>query len=232
MVWREEEMLATEIIANITRGFGHFFVLARGRHDETIPTLDDLLFQPAKRKVYLSFPMTHVMDQPATLEKIAAFQKEMARHFICFNPGDVDEMLLHISAVRALEAGESTIEATGPHGPITLKTSEVAQISSDILGQTYARDFKMIDQSDMIVSLIPELPNGKPAISSGVERELHHAFEAGKEVFVIWTCKSVPSPFVTKTATRVFNSVEELTRELLGDQKPQPGPQKQLKTAQ
>ena len=84
----------------------------------------------------------------------------------------------------------------------------------------------------MIISLVPELPNGKPGLSSGVERELHHAFEGGKEVYVIWACKSVPSPFVTETATRVFNSVEELTRELLGDQKPQPGPQKQLKTAQ
>src|SRR5580698_512770 len=30
MVWREEEALATEIIANITRGYGHFFMVSRG----------------------------------------------------------------------------------------------------------------------------------------------------------------------------------------------------------
>ena len=74
----------------------------------------------------------------------------------------------------------------------------MAQISGDILGQIYARDFKMIDQSDLIVSLVPELPDGRPALSSGVERELQHAFEAGKEVYVVWRCGATPSPFVTK----------------------------------
>ena len=53
------------------------------------------------------------------------------------------------------------------------------------------------------------LPNGKPALSSGVERELHHAFEGGKEVFVVWTCKAMPSPFITETATKVFKSTDE-----------------------
>src|SRR5208282_4861122 len=62
MVWREEELLATEIIANITRGFGHFYMLSRGPGDGNVQTLHDLLFEPKKKKVYLSFPMTHVMD--------------------------------------------------------------------------------------------------------------------------------------------------------------------------
>jgi hypothetical protein len=85
----------------------------------------------------------------------------------------------------------------------------VAQISGDIMGQIYARDFKMVDQSDMIVSLVPELPNGKPGLSSGVERELHHAFEGGKEVYVVWACRGMPSPFITETATRVFRNLDE-----------------------
>ena len=53
---------------------------------------------------------------------------------------------------------------------ITLKTADVAQISGDILGQIYARDFKMIDQSQMIVSLVPETARAasppSPAASS------------------------------------------------------------------
>src|SRR5213078_1355123 len=85
---------------------------------------------------------------------------------------------------------------------------DVEQISGDIMGQIYMRDFKMVDQSDMIVSYVPELPNGKPGLSSGVERELHHAFEGGKEVYVIWCPAASPSPFVTETATKVFGSVE------------------------
>jgi len=89
----------------------------------------------------------------------------------------------------------------------------VLDIAGDIDGQIYMRDFKLIDQADMIVSYIPELPgkDGKdiPGLSSGVERELHHAFEHGREVYVVWKPKRNPSPFITETATQVFKSTEE-----------------------
>ena len=62
----------------------------------------------------------------------------------------------------------------------------------------------------MIVSYIPALPDGRPLLSSGVERELQHAFESTKEVFVIWRPDCEPSPFITETATRVFRTTDEL----------------------
>jgi adenylate kinase len=209
MVWREEELLATEILANIARGYGHFYMISRGRNVPTTQTIYRLMFEPQKKKVYLSFPMSHVMDLPDTLGEIGRFKASIYEHFICFDPADVDEFVLHTTAVKALQEGQTTMEVNAADGPITLKTADVAQISGDIMGQIYARDFKMIDQSDMIVSLVPELPNGKPGLSSGVERELHHAFEGGKEVYVVWACKALPSPFITETATRVFHSTAE-----------------------
>ena len=53
------------------------------------------------------------------------------------------------------------------------------------------------------------MPGGIPALSSGVERELHHAFEHTKEVYVVWKPKKNPSPFITETATKIFSSVDE-----------------------
>ncbi|HET6249890.1 MAG TPA: AAA family ATPase [Tepidisphaeraceae bacterium] len=209
MVWREEELLATEILANATRGYGHFFMISRGRGVPTTQTIYRLILEPWRKRAYLSFPMTHVMDLPDTLAEIEIFKRAMNEHLICFDPADVDEFAIHMEAVRAMSEGRTTIEVKSADGSVTLKTADVAQISSDILGQIYARDFKMVDQSDMIVSLIPELPSGKPAVSSGVERELHHAFEGGKEVYVVWKGKSTPSPFITETATKVFAGVEE-----------------------
>jgi adenylate kinase len=209
MVWREEELLATEIIANIISGYGHFFMMSRGRKQMTVKTLFALLFQPKRKRVYLSFPMSHVMDLPKTISEIDQFKADIAEHFVCFDPADVDEFVLHTMALKALEEGRTMIEVPSADGPISLKTTDVAQISSDIMGQIYARDFKMVDQSDIIISLIPELPNGKPALSSGVERELHHAFEGGKEVYVIWSCHGAPSPFITETATKVFKTTDE-----------------------
>jgi len=209
MVWREEELLATEILANVLQGHGHFYMVSRGRADLTTQTMLRLLLEPKRKKAYLSFPMSHVMDLPDTLAQIEQFKDAMAGHFTCFDPADVDELGLHTLALRAMQEGSTTIQVACPEGPLTLKTADVAQISSDIMGQIYMRDFKMIDQSDLIVSLVPELPGGKPALSSGVERELHHAFEGGKEVYVVWQCRAMPSPFITETATKVFASAEE-----------------------
>ncbi len=209
MVWREEELLATEILANILKGYGHFFMISRGRGKATTRTLFRLLFERNRKKVYPSFPMSHVMDLPDTLAEIDRFRAQLDEHFIAFDPGDVDELILHTTALQAMREGENTITVQAAEGPVLLKTAEVAQISGDIMGQIYARDFKMVDQSDMIVSLVPELPNGKPGLSSGVERELHHAFEGGKEVYVVWACRGTPSPFITETATKVFRGFDE-----------------------
>src|SRR5688572_9822190 len=70
MVWREEELLATEILANITRGYGHFFMVSRGRNIPTVQSIFRLMFEPGMKKVYPSFPMSHVMDLPDTLKEI------------------------------------------------------------------------------------------------------------------------------------------------------------------
>src|SRR4051812_34451907 len=155
MVWREEELLATEMLANILKGYGHFFMISRGRNVLTTNTVNRLMFEPQKKKVYPSFPMSHVMDLPDTLAEIDRFRANLNEHFICFDPGDVDEFVLHTSMLKAMEAGEATITVPAAEGQVTLKTTEVAQISGDIMGQIYARDFKMVDQSDMIVSLVP-----------------------------------------------------------------------------
>jgi adenylate kinase len=212
MVWREEEILATELMAQAAGA--QFFILSRGRDMSTEQTLFRLLCRPDMRKVYPSFPMTHVVDLPDTLAEIDHFRAEIAKHFIAFDPGDVDEKLLLERAIEATRTGQDFLDVA-PHGavggsdPIRVKVREVMDIAGDIDGQIYMRDFKLIDQADMICSLIPELPSGMPGLSSGVERELQHAFEHTKEVYVVWKPKKSPSPFITETATKIFESVDD-----------------------
>ena len=131
----------------------------------TTQTIYRLMFETHKKKVYPSFPMSHVMDLPDTLAEIDKFRATINEHFIAFDPGDVDEFVLHTTAQKASAEGKETIEVQAADGPVTLKTAEVEQISGDIMGQIYMRDFKMVDQSDMIVSYVRELPNGKPGLS-------------------------------------------------------------------
>ncbi len=217
MVWREEEIMATEILAQALQCTDRFYILSRGRTHETTETCFRLICRPRMRKVYPSFPMTHVMHMPEVMAEIDAFRAALARHFIAFDPGDVDEKLL---LERAVEAARDSRDFIGVHitdeqgqvRPIQVSVKQVLDVAGDIDGQIYMRDFKLIDQSDMIVSYVPELPGSSgpiPGLSSGVERELQHAYEHGKEVYVVWKPHRTPSPFITETATRVFASTDE-----------------------
>ena len=249
MVWREEEILATELLSQAIMGARagapgsgastgtaapggggagggtNFYIVSRGRHNATTRTMFRLACRPTMRKVYPSFPMSHVVDMPDVLKEIDDFRAQLAEHFITFDPGDVDEKLLLDRALAKAKEGkiDEWLDVTphsfggsksgDPKNPLRVRVREVLDIAGDIDGQIYMRDFKLIDQSDMIVSLIPELPGagGKdiPGLSSGVERELQHAWEHTKEVYVVWKPKKNPSPFITETATKIFRSVPE-----------------------
>jgi adenylate kinase len=209
LVWREEEILATEVVATMIKGHGAFYILSRGHDDTPALMLYRLMFEPHRRKVYPSFPMTHVINMPSVLAEIEAFRAVLAENFVTFDPGDVDEKRLLSDAGEAFRRGEHAITVTVNGRRICFETADVIRVAGDIDGQIYARDFKLIDQSDMIISYIPELPDGRPGLSSGVERELQHAHEGTKEVYVIWRARLEPSPFITETATRVFATVTE-----------------------
>ncbi|NLW87827.1 MAG: AAA family ATPase [Planctomycetes bacterium] len=217
MVWREEEVLATELLSGIVRGHGCFYIMARGgeQEDSAAEMLVRMIFRRSLRKAYLSFPMSHVGNgaaSSAAMAQIEDFRRQMKRMFLCFDPGDVEEKPLCALAIQAAQSGLRSIEY-GPAGAkALLDVSDLLTIIPDIDGQIYARDFKLIDQSDMIISLIPNIEEGRPCISSGVERELQHAHEAAKDVFVIWLANVHPSPFITETATEVFRSVEQAVK--------------------
>ena len=209
LVWREEEILGTEMMARGISDSVPIYCLARGYREPTSETFYRLMFENNRKKVYLSYPMTHVTTFPEVKEKILDFCGKMKKHFICFDPGDLEESYLPYYAEDAKNKGKDTVEVEALGKMVTFSLDEIFNIKDDIDQQIYARDFALIDQADMIISYIPALPDGMPSISSGVERELQHAYEAAKDVYVIWTAKARPSVFVTQTATKVFTTVEE-----------------------
>ena len=208
IVWREEEIIGTEMLCKGINERAAFYCLARGAAEETTETFYKLVFEKLSKRAYLSFPMTAVGDMENVRKEIDEFRQLMKQHFTCFDPGDLEESCLSHYAREASAKGLDFVEVTAPEQTIRLDLNQVQQIEHDINSQIYARDFMLIDQSDMIISFIPTLADGRAAISSGVERELQHAHEAAKEVYVIWTAKQVPSVFVTQTATKVFTDLD------------------------
>lgn len=216
IVWREEEMLATEMMRSGTNENAQVYCLARGADEGTIETFYRLMFEEERKKAYLSFPMTHVMDLPDVMSQIEAFRNAMKENFTCFDPANLEEAYLPGYAKKARANGQNEITITSLGEKLTFATEEIEQIEADINSQIYARDFALIDQADMIVSFIPPLADGRAAISSGVERELQHAHEAAKEVFVVWSAQADPSVFVTQTATKVFKNIKEALKFFAG----------------
>ncbi len=219
IVWREEEIIGTEMLCKGINEKIAFYCLARGTKQQTTDTFYRLVFERQAKKAYISFPMTTISDMENIKKEIDEFRRSMRRFFICFDPGDLEESDLLLKAQQARQQGLDFVEmaalgqtsASSVEQKIRLDLNEVSQIERDINSQIYARDFLLIEQSDMIISFIPTLPDGRAAISSGVERELQHAHEAAKQVFVIWTAKQSPSVFVTQTATKVFNNLTDAT---------------------
>ena len=206
IVWREEEIIGTEMLWKGVNEKAPFYCLARGSDAETIETFYKLAFDHSSKKAYLSFPMTGVADLEDVKTEINKFRQSMKPLFTCFDPADVEESYLPHYAQQSSLEGSAFVEVQSLGQTIRLNLHEVREIEHDIYSQTYARDFMLIDQSDMIISFIPTLSDGRAAISSGVERELQHAHEAAKEVYVIWTAKRTPSVFVMQTATKVFDN--------------------------
>jgi adenylate kinase len=209
-VWREEEILGTEMLCKGIDPERPMYCLARGAEEETCEVFYRLAFEQERKRAYLSFPMTHVADMEDVRRDIGTFRDELKKQLICFDPADLEESYLPLYAEQAAEAGEKSVEMSVLGRKIRIELEQIKQIESDISSQIYARDFLLIDQADMIISYVPKLADGRAALSSGVERELQHAHEAAKEVYVIWCSEYNPSVFVTQTATKVFKSVTEL----------------------
>lgn len=209
IVWREEEIIGTEMLCQALDRRGSMYCLARGATQQTTETFFRLLFDRQARKAYLSYPMTAVVGMPEVKAQIDQYRQVMRSAFCCFDPGDLEESDLPAKARKAVGAGLDYVELEVDGSLVRLSCQQIQQIEKDIYSQTYARDFMLIDQSEMIISFIPVLSDGRAAISSGVERELQHAHEAAKEVYVIWPSKQHPSVFVRQTATAVFDSTDQ-----------------------
>ncbi|MHC4126218.1 MAG: AAA family ATPase [Planctomycetota bacterium] len=216
IVWREEEIIGTEMLCKGIDDTVAFYCLARGAEEETTETFYKLMFGQSGKKAYLSFPMTGIFQMDSVRGKIDEFRQAIKGLFTCFDPADLEESLLPYYAKKAARQGRDFVEITEKNETIRLDMEQVKQITRDINSQIYARDFLLIDQADMIISFIPTGDDSRAVISSGVERELQHAHEAAKQVYVIWTARQRPSVFVTQTATKVFYSLSEAVDFLKG----------------
>lgn len=188
LVWRDEERHVSEVFAAY-EDCPHFIL----PYDEPIETFYRLVFEPERQKIYLSYPITGIIDrQPALLEEVRRFADELRKDFVVYDP-------LAMKDEEWLRG-----QATDDGGPIPSETER-----EHVQAQTVARDLQLIDQADFTV-VYNRLDD--PVWSDGVVTEMNYTHFSGKPLYIVHL--AAPGPFLNALATGIYRSPEELLADL------------------
>jgi adenylate kinase len=214
IVWREEEMLVSEMLASVLQ-VPHY-VVGMWVDPEVSPnpetTLFSLMFQPWKKKAYVSYPISAAKGNNLIWERVLKFRNLVHRYLTVFDPLSIDEKRLEGAMKRSLAllptTSRLTVDVRG--NPLELDTKEISEVLPDIDGQIVARDYKLVDQAQVIIAYFPRDNDGSPIIAGGVQSELEHAAASPKEILVVWEADRDPTPFIKLKSDHRFGSLEEL----------------------
>ena len=206
--WRDREVTNTSTWAR-DLGKGHF----RIAHNEPAETLYGVIFRPEAKKIYASYPMSHVSkrQRDAAIELIAELRRIGC---VVFDPSSVDDA----GYVDQL-AGQGIDKQV-----VTTNTGdELRSLARDVGDQTVGLDYLLIDQSDLVVVYYPSVTyeryikeRGRVVaemyvpLSAGVICEMVHGHYQGKKVYAVWLPKDAPSPFFRYHCQKVFKSKQAL----------------------
>jgi adenylate kinase len=197
-IWRDFETTLTKVLADYESK--PFYLLARAEPPEMLYRLCQ---RPVPKRIYLSYPMTAIMQtNPELLEEAAQLAARLREAgFVVYNPIAVDDTPVSLGS-RGLEMGvtQEAIEAATPY----------------LNSQTISRDYQLIDQADWVVVYYPT-----DKISPGVLSEMQHARDVRIPVFMCAFPGSI-SPFLGILYQEAFPTPDDLIEALVrqADEKP------------
>ena len=214
MIWREEEILASEILAS-TLKIPHYVLGTRldtAVSSSPLEVVFNLIFEPWKKRAYISYPISDAQTKPEVWEKVLQFRKLSRSYLSAFDPLMISEKRLYNMMLKSRQENPQKTDLVCNVGErsVRLSLQDIESISQDIDGQIVARDYKLIDQSEMIVAYIPLNIDGSPMIAGGVQSEIEHAYAATKQILVLWEANKNPTPFIGQKADKRFSSMDEL----------------------
>lgn len=215
MVWREEEILASEMLASFLNNVPHYVLGVNLEPTVTESPLEapyNLIFEPWKRTAYISYPISDARRKPEIWERVVRFRRIAGSHLTAFDPLMIDEKRLHsiLADHKKNHPGTSDLLCDVRGRKVRLGLQEIEGILPDIDGQILARDYKLIDQAQMLVAYIPLDVDGSPLIAGGVQSEIEHAAASTKEVVIVWEASRAPTPFIHQKADKRFSSLDDL----------------------
>lgn len=210
LVWRDEETFITEMLAEYRRK--PFYIIARKEPPELLRDLiyrverPRLLGKPRETlRAYLSYPITYMRGDAGWMGKKDEVKRKLrSAGVLVYDPISIEEAYIVGLAENAKERGYDCVEFEVEGERVSIPVNQVEGARDDIIDQIVARDYKLIDQSDVIIVFYPV-----ETLSPGVLSEIHYGFTHNKEVYAIFPHEAV-SPFFEYYTTAVFRDVEEL----------------------
>ena len=199
LVWRDEEIFITKMISNY-RGAKNYIITNKDPPKEVF----NLIHKPDAKKAYISYPITYMRQFPAKMRAKNRFRDELRkRGIIVFDPGDIEEIELIGQAEAAKREGKDSLTVRTEGLKAKISVSEIEEAKEDIIDQTVDRDYKLIDQSDMVIVYYPI-----PVLSAGVLCEMVYGFTNNKKVYAFFPQRL--SPFFEYHATKIFDSEKKM----------------------
>ena len=205
LIWQDEEMFTTEIVADIL-GAPHYMIPSSAS-PSIMYNVVNMVEKPIRKgeppemlKAYISYPMTMTKGN----DEFEEARKELVSKLkdigvIIFDPAMIEDMVL---LERARDAGGSNVylEEFG----VYVSKEEVLDAEKYIIDHTVHRDYKFIEQSDMIIVFYPI-----KELSAGVLSEMIYAHTHMKNVYALFTQESI-SPFFLNYSTKIFRDIDSL----------------------
>ena len=190
LIWRDEEIFVTKMMASFQRK-PHYVVAI----EQPSTTIYNLMFKPDMTKVYLSFPITLMIDDTKRMNEVREFRDKLREHFEVFDPLAVEDTEL---TYRVDKNSEEVYDITKLTEDFGLTPADRAEIED----QTVVRDYMLIEQSDMVIVYYPT-----DKTSPGVLCEIIYGSTNNKEVHAVF--KERVSPFLKFHCTKVFADSED-----------------------
>ncbi len=191
LIWRDEEIFVTKMMASFQRK-PHYVVAI----EQPATTIYNLMFKPDMTKVYLSFPITLMIDDTQKMKEVREFRDRLREYFEVFDPLAVEDTELTYGTVGSGDA-EEEYYLSKLSKDFSLTDTEKAKVED----QTVVRDYMLIDQSDIVVVYYPT-----DKTSPGVLCEIIYGSTNNKEVHAVF--KERVSPFLKFHCTKVFADAE------------------------
>ncbi len=219
LIWQDEEVFITNMVASILSKPFYMIPYSRPYGDRPYgKLLRDIIYdyevprglgeRPRKRKAYLSYPMTHVKNVPDFVERKDEFVEKLEKNnIIVFDPMMVEDYAL-IDAAREAGGKDSVwVDAFNVEIPV----SEIRDAEDYIRDSTIARDYRFIDQSDMVIIFYPT-----SQLSPGVLSEMIYGFTHMKRVYTYFTEKDI-SPFLRNHSNYISDDPDSLISRIRED---------------